>query len=218
MRYIQKKAEPESLKKYRRKENAYFDGYKEKEDVRENLLKEQGYLCGYCMRRIQGCSETKIEHVVPQSTLRDNEKETLNYKIMLGVCYGNEAKGRKFKNFTCDAHKRNTDLKVNPFDKNCIAKIKYTSNGMIDSEDEDVKHDLVDTLNLNCDEADVYLVKNRREVLNACKDKLKRMQKSGIWSRSILEKMFKEYKEPDKDGKLKPYSGIVMWYLEKRLQ
>ena len=110
MRYIQKKAEPESLKKYRRKENAYFDGYKEKEDVRENLLKEQGYLCGYCMRRIRRCSETKIEHLVPQSALRDNEKETLNYKIMLGVCYGNEAKGRKFKSFTCDAHKRNTDV------------------------------------------------------------------------------------------------------------
>ena len=45
----------------------------------KHLLKEQGYLCGYCMRRLQNCADTKIEHIVPQSFLKENEKETLNY-------------------------------------------------------------------------------------------------------------------------------------------
>lgn len=79
MRYIQKGNEPESLTQYKKNKNAYFDGYSKKDDVREQLLKEQGYLCGYCMRRLQNCADTKIEHIVPQSFLKENEKETLNY-------------------------------------------------------------------------------------------------------------------------------------------
>ena len=41
MRYIQKGNEPESLTQYRKNQNAYFDGYSRKDDVREKLLKEQ---------------------------------------------------------------------------------------------------------------------------------------------------------------------------------
>lgn len=73
------------------------------------------------------------------------------------------------------------------------------------------------TLNLNYDGADAYLVMNRREVLNACKEKLAKMKKNGMWSKSMLRKILKEYEMPDEQGRLKPYSGIVLWYLEKRL-
>ena len=217
MRYIQKGEEPESLTQYKKNKNAYFDGYSNKDDVRENLLKEQGYLCGYCMRRLKQCSDVKIEHIVPQSVLGGNERETLNYKIMLGVCYGNAKKGRPYKCLTCDAHRKNADLNINPFDENCIKKIKYKSDGRIYSEDKEIDTDLNDTLNLNYDGEDAYLVKNRREVLEACRQKLERMQKMGIYKRSLLEKMLCEYEERDENGQLKPYSGIVIWYLNKKL-
>lgn len=217
MRYIQKKDEPGSLTQYRKNANAYFDGYKGKNDVRENLLKEQGYLCGYCMRRLKNYKEVKIEHVVTQSMLKANERETLNYKIMLGVCYGNEKKGRPDKFLTCDAHRHNKDLKVNPYDRNCIKMIAYKPDGFIYSEDKEINEDLNSTLNLNYDGADVYLMKNRREVLKACKEKLRTIQKNGVWKQSILEKMLQEYEEPDGQGYLKPYSGIAIWYLKKRL-
>lgn len=50
MIYIKKGKEPDSLTKYKKQKFAYYDGYKEKDDVREMLLKEQGYLCAYCMK------------------------------------------------------------------------------------------------------------------------------------------------------------------------
>ena len=45
MIYIKKGNEPDSLTKYRKKKFAYYDGYKDKDDIRKNLLEEQGYLC-----------------------------------------------------------------------------------------------------------------------------------------------------------------------------
>ena len=217
MRYIEKGEEPETLILYKKNSNAYFDGYSDKDDVRKNLLKEQGYLCGYCMRRLKEYNDVKIEHIVPQSMLKNDEKETLNYRIMLGVCYGNKQKGRPLTHLTCDAHRQNIDLKVNPFDKNCIRKIKYKENGLIYSDDKEINKDLDITLNLNYDGSDAYLMKNRREVLTACKQKLKRMQESGMWKKSMLERVLQEYEQVDEGGRLKPYSGIAVWYLEKRL-
>ena len=74
MRYIQKKSEPESLTKYKKQKGAYYDGYDRKDDVRESLLKEQGYLCGYCMKRLDSCEQVKIEHIMPQSKLLEDER------------------------------------------------------------------------------------------------------------------------------------------------
>jgi len=54
MRYIPKKIsnEPASLRATRLTDGANFDSTN-KSDIREALLKEQGYLCAYCMRRIE---------------------------------------------------------------------------------------------------------------------------------------------------------------------
>ena len=120
MRYIRKGEEPESLTQYKKESNAYYDGYADKDDIRRNLMEDQGYLCGYCMRRLNDISDVKIEHIVPQSTLKDDEKKALDYRIMVGVCYGNEKKGRRKECLTCDAHRGSKDLYVDPFDENNI--------------------------------------------------------------------------------------------------
>ena len=54
-----------------------------KDAIRRELLKEQGYLCAYCMRRIKSVEETKIEHWVPQEKL--TKEQGLDYSNMLGV-------------------------------------------------------------------------------------------------------------------------------------
>ena len=87
MIYIKKGNEPDSLTKYRKKKFAYYDGYKDKDDIRKNLLEEQGYLCAYCMRRIDK-KRMKIEHWYPEEHLTDIE--CLNYQNMLGVCLGHK--------------------------------------------------------------------------------------------------------------------------------
>ena len=49
---------------YRHQINARFDDMDPdvKIQLRESLLKEQGHLCAYCMKRIIDAKDTKIEH------------------------------------------------------------------------------------------------------------------------------------------------------------
>lgn len=215
MRYIQKKSEPESLTQYKKKQGAYYDGYDKKDDVRESLLKEQGYLCGYCMKRLETCDQVKIEHIVPQSKLLEDERAALDYRIMLGVCYGNE--GHPKREQTCDAHRGNEKLTVDPFNESSISLIKYQSDGTIYSDNADINEDLDITLNLNYNGPGVYLKENRKAALAACKDKLKTIKRQGCWSKSMLQRMLIEYERPDAEGKLKPYSGIVIDYLNRKI-
>ena len=56
-----------------------------KKTLRESLLKEQGYLCAYCMRRINDAQDTKIEHYKARTP--ENE---LQYHNLLAVCKGGE--------------------------------------------------------------------------------------------------------------------------------
>lgn len=217
MRYIKKGEEPKTLTEYKKFENAYYDGYKDKDEIKEYLLKEQGYLCGYCMRRLSSVKETKIEHLVPQSKLGD-ERQALNYKIMVGVCYGNIGGDRKKEQLTCDAHRGNEPMVISPFDKNCIDKIKYDTTGRIFSDYKEVDRDLNETLNLNYNGKNAFLMLNRRKTLEVLKNKIIKCQKKGIWNQTLLKKFLQQYEQPDKEGKLIPYSGIAIWYLRKRLR
>ena len=44
----------------------------ETDNLRKSLLEEQGYICCYCMSRID-CKNSKIEHFKPQSLHRDKQ-------------------------------------------------------------------------------------------------------------------------------------------------
>ena len=92
---------------------ADFDGL-DKTELRENLLKEQGYICAYCMKRIRDEKDTKIEHYRARNM--DNE---LEYTNLLAVCYGNQITTASVtktgkKRFTCDTMKGNQVLNINP--------------------------------------------------------------------------------------------------------
>ena len=56
MKYIQKniKNEPDTLKAYRSTPNATYTGFADtRQLLKTALCKEQGYICCYCMRRIE---------------------------------------------------------------------------------------------------------------------------------------------------------------------
>lgn len=213
MIYIKKGTEPESLTKYRKEKFAYYDGYKDKDDVREKLLEEQGYLCAYCMRRIDK-EHMKIEHWYSEEKLSDVER--LNYQNMLGACLGH-IEGTKGSDDTCDTHKGKSLIKVNPLDKSTLVHIQYSSaTGAIFADDEDVQQDIDKTLNLN---AERHLLKeNRKELLNTLITEMRKMQKQGTWNKKVLETTRARYESVDANGKKKEYAGIALWYLDKRIK
>ena len=224
MRYIEKHAEPKSLTAYKKHANAYYDGC-DKDDIRKQLLEDQGYLCAYCMRRIPEkiaakngsiIDKMKIEHWFPESQCSEQQK--LDFRNMLGVCMGNA--GHPHSETTCDVHRKDKILTINPLDRDMVKKIRYnTHTGEILSDDDQINKDLNSTLNLNYEGSDFSLPLNRRNALDACLDRIRVLSrnKSGAWRKSLLKRMLRVYESKDADGKYLEYSGIVIWYLRKRL-
>ena len=121
MIYIKKGIEPRSLIEHRCTPGATFDGL-DKTELRECLLKEQGYLCAYCMKRIHNERDTKIEHYRAR-----NSENQLEYANLLAVCYGNQSNSNGEvrygkKRLTCDSMKGSQPLHINPQNEEDITK------------------------------------------------------------------------------------------------
>ncbi len=218
---IQRGQEPGSLLRYRKSNpDACYDELppKEKEDIRKQMWEEQGHLCAYCMRNIKHPNDVRIEHYRAQNPENEdyNAASTLDYKNMLGVCYGNSlVKGTDPEDMTCDAHRKNEKLTINPYDIRSIRKIKYTTDGYITSDDADINKDVDQTLNLNCKSSS--LPENRKAVLEAEKKNIETVCK-GKGHNTYLTVLQKRYEHYLTEGERTPYSGIVIAWLEKLLK
>ena len=231
---IIKGKEPQALLSYRtnkwnpvekQKIQPTYDGMptEVKDEVKEHLLREQGYLCAYCMRRLSSVKKTKIEHWIAEKYLSEDEK--LDYHNMLGVCYGKDENsdekayvGKEYE--ICDRHRGSDMLHIDPRLEKDMETIFYRSkDGTIWSSDEVLNNDLDKTLNLNC-RAPFFLPENRKEVLEAVINKLNKtkVKNDGTWKKSLLFKLKRQYESKDKRGYLEPYAGIALWYLNKRLK
>ncbi|MCR5836179.1 MAG: TIGR02646 family protein [Lachnospiraceae bacterium] len=212
MLLINKGKPPNSLISYRKEKYAYFDGCN-KEDIRQALLKEQGNLCAYCMRRID-ITNMKIEHWYPENLMDDNG--CLEYNNMLACCVGhNEGDSGKYD--TCDTHKKDTVIYIDPRNSEHINQIQYRSkDGTIYSDNDCFNKDLDIVLNLNSETH--YLKQNRKEALDSFKQFMIKRKISGQWNENMLKKVLNEYDTKDENGERKEYSGIILWYIKRKLK
>ena len=189
---VKRGKEPNSLLKFR-KENPDADYETDMptdvlKDIREQMWEEQ-------------------EH---------DKKATLDFKWMLGVCYGNSlVRGVKPEDKTCDAHRGNTELTVNPFDEMSARKIKYKADGSIYSEDTEINKDVTETLNLNCQA--LSLPQTRKNVLMAEKSRIMRKCK-GKSQDTFMHELERTYASLVQEGNLTPYCGIIISWLEEKLK
>lgn len=218
MLYIKKQHEPNQLRVDKRNGLKSYDELKTstKNAIKESLLNEQGFLCAYCMQRINAKNST-IEHYIPQNSkdFPADDLLSITYSNMLAVCCGNTEVG-KHKNeneLICDKHRGNTSLTVNPLDEHSIEKISYKADGTIYSNDVDIQNDLDEILNLNCEA--VLLKQNRKAVLDAVKQAIFKKSKDAISKRQLENILIKMYHK--KDGEYIPFVGIAIWYLKKKL-
>ncbi|NJO01057.1 MAG: TIGR02646 family protein [Bacteroidia bacterium] len=181
MKHIQKDIanEPQSLRDYRNNTpNAVYDGGNfDTQALKTALLKEQGYLCAYCLGKIglelgaNNKPKVEVEHVKPR---KKYPKDELDYNNMVAVCNGlSEIYPDKVKVHHCDKTQGSEGKmngmvelkKLNPLHKASSEDlIGYNLNGKIKSFklDPDVEHDLNTALNLNNDS----LMKNRRVIID----------------------------------------------------
>ncbi len=216
---IRKGKEPVKLLRYRQQNNASYEQMDKdvKEALLEKLLEEQGHICAYCMRRIPegkkmpvGIPSVSIEHWFPRNPdSQEDIGQGLDYKNMFAVCSGNRGCGNK-DGLTCDAHRGNRPIKVNPCDKNTLHGITYTSSGRIQSSDPDVNEDLNKTLNLNSEY--ISLPENRKQALQMLINEVKKNCGKGDISLYCKRKL--EQIRSLSDHK-PPYVGILIYWLEK---
>lgn len=221
MRYIQKSAPPSSLIQVVKNG---LQGYEElpntvKKDIQRQLLQDQGGLCAYCMKRID-LNSIQIEHYFPRHPQNPDDAEkgkrlSLDFKNLLGVCDGGKSMGYDGKNLTCDAHRGNAPLTVNPLNRESIRKIKYSHDGTIYSDDESVNHDLNETLNLNSEAAN--LARNRKSVLDRFIQSyiMKKYANKRI-TKEEWHHLYEKTQSRDQDGNLLPYVGILEYFIHKK--
>lgn len=114
---INKAKEPKSWMLHRLTPGAKYEPSPE---LRKALLNEQGYICAYCMRRIDDeASKTRIEHVIPQSKL--SIADAMDYSNMVICCTG-DISGCDGSVTHCDRHKENSLISFSPFDITTLGK------------------------------------------------------------------------------------------------
>jgi uncharacterized protein (TIGR02646 family) len=191
-----------------KKETPGFTQYEPTDDLRMALLKEQGFICAFCMREIpvkdKGVKETsKIEHL---KSRKDRHDLQLDYNNMVICCPGYlKAEAH------CDKSKGSTSVTFTLFTNLLPDTLTYSiKNGTISSRNTIWNKEVNDILNLN----NKLLAYNRLYVLTGIKEVLENKK----WKKAKIEEKLEEWVNPDTNGKLKPYCGIVIWYLQKKLR
>jgi len=212
MKAIKKAKEPASLLAHRKNSHANYDNYSKKDDLRDSLVKEQGYICCYCMQRISSNAEKmKIEHHQPQKKYPDLQ---LDYQNLLASCKGNDGDSKHLPRH-CDTSKGEQEITINPADKskNCETLIKYKNNGLIYSDDPIINRELNDILNLNTP----ILVNNRKAIIDQVKKEIINIKgKKAGWSFSDIKTQIQKY-ESKTNGKYRTFCQIVIYFLKKRI-
>jgi uncharacterized protein (TIGR02646 family) len=214
MRHIQKGAEPASWLAYRKTPNAT---YKATADLRAALLHEQGFLCGYCMKRINHADErvatTRIEHIKCQTVDRkEDTSRSLDYNNMILCCDGGEKEGRDFH---CDKLKQDSDLSFSPLDERVLQLFTFSGSGIMQATDFSIQAEIGDknnigVLNLN----NARLVRNRKAVIDGLIHELGR----GTWTKATLREKRRHWSELDSDGRFKEFNQVAIYYLDKKLR
>ncbi|WP_294280684.1 retron system putative HNH endonuclease [uncultured Chryseobacterium sp.] len=220
MKQITKFQEPNSLLQHRAQQFAHFDNIPNvtKEELKQNLLSEQGHICCYCMRRIPEKSSPymKVEHFKCQDHFQDLQ---LDYKNLLGACTGNEGHPKKLQ--TCDTQKANEALTINPLNTNpsCETLFKFNSEGEMSSisDDETIDKQINAILNLNMQS----LKDARKEVYYVVQERVraesKRTKKDKPAFLRFLNQELQMWQSKT-DGKFRPYCLVAIYYLTKKLR
>jgi uncharacterized protein (TIGR02646 family) len=225
MKQINKIPEPHSLIQHRANQPAYYSGLtlQAKEDLRQNLLSEQGHICCYCLKRIPEKVEKdgrvsydmKVEHYQCQDHFPLLQ---LTYSNLLGSCTGNEGKPKKLQ--TCDTRKGNDTITINLLTNApiCETLLKYNAEGEISSVDDNeaLNRQLNDILSLNMQ----TLKDGRREVYLEVQKKAEAESKQ-MGTGQLKLKYFEAEKQKwlsKSESKYKPFCMVAVHYLTKKIR
>ncbi|MDD4856142.1 MAG: hypothetical protein PHQ22_04775 [Sulfuricurvum sp.] len=208
MLQIYKQEPPRSFVRHQRAFNAEFNNIPRltKLILKKSLLEEQGFLCAYCMSKIN-CDNIKIEHWRSQSKKKYPFLQ-LAYSNLFAVCNGNE--NNPPSNQYCDTKKGNKDLKFNLANQNLNIEeiVYYSSSGEIKSIDADFEDELNEVLGLNISQ----LKDSRKKVLDSIINIIMNQN-----DKHSIQNFIQRWSSIDSSGHKKPYCAVALYFLRKKL-
>jgi uncharacterized protein (TIGR02646 family) len=197
MLWIQKNRPPDCIEVLQKTDGADWSSVHsdQKEEMRQALLQEQGYLCAYCMSRVANNTTTTVEHWQPRS---DIGTDPFHWPDLLAVCPGGGA-GASPDQQHCDRSRGAASLTVHPAKPGLEQKVRYDADGTIylDGKSEN-------PLNLN-----FKLIKQNRAAIV----EFIRQQATDI---ATTRRLIAHYQGRDGDNQRRPYAGIALYFLERR--
>lgn len=208
---IDKSKEPAVFSRIKTKRKNYDELVSsEKDELKKCLLEEQGYLCAYCMSKINIDNST-IEHYIPRNGKNGNNTLSLDYRNLFAVC--DTTRGLPKALQTCDVKKGDDLLHIDPRERSHIETIQYEHNGKIKSTFDkgfnNFDDDLNSLLNLNSNQ----LKHNRKNAYITLLKKMNR-KKQTTWKNEFINRYIE--KLSSSDDKL-PYSGFLIFMLKHKL-
>ena len=141
MKHIRKNAEPQTFTEWKmhHKDNKQLHyGMLVgdlKQEVKDALLAEQGYICCYCERRLTN-HNSHIEHLRPQS---DPAADPLDYTNLLCSCQKLLDKGAPRHCGNLKGQWYDEELLVSPLDPSCETRFAFNADGKIKpAQDQDL--------------------------------------------------------------------------------
>lgn len=215
MQYIEKGPEPLSLKKYKETPGVCFVDLKKevKLEVKESLLREQGYICCYCGKRIELDESTIVEHLLCREQYPDRD---LEYGNLLASCDGGQGERcgqreqqRKKIPIHCDQKKGNASIEISPLCPNCEDRFMYDEEGSIYGGSNTAQQ-VIDKLGLNC-----ATVKNfRKHAIKAYAIYLDYPELTKAYP-DFWQKRLEYNSTRDSEGKFPDYCFAARYYIKK---
>lgn len=187
-----------------------FDRDFNKSESRKHLVKEQGYLCAFCLRRISEVNPTESPtgtihaHWMP---LEQAPERIFDWDNLFGTCSGVTGTVRH-----CDASQGNQVLTLKPDDPAIERQLRYRESGRVEAVGEEQSREVNEVLNLNHER----LVENRKAVLDVVRKELS--QYKNTCSQSELMRIRKRWELPNQNGQLPPYNRVALDYLDRKIQ
>ena len=197
----------------------------EKSFIRKQLFSEQKGICAYCMRRISDDGSSTIEHWLPISA---DATQALEYSNMMLSCDGGRKTGNENARrvLSCDAAKEDNTIKISPYNKDQMAKIRYNRDGYlyIYPKDSELQNDIDYVLKLNGEidkngkkisDTSNGLVRGRKQVYQYYERYIKNLDKRGKALEGAIRKKINEITDSEEYPE---FAGVWLYFLNRKIR
>ena len=215
MKYIKKNQAPQDFTAWKKLANENWQPNwnnfqkPEKNSVHNSLLKEQGFICCYCGRRIN-LTDSHVEHLKPRNKYPDL---ALDYTNFIASCQG-ESENPPPIPVHC-GHKKaewyEENLMVSPLDNNCDDFFRYADDGQIlptqDLTKQAAAKETINRLALDINK----LKKMREQAIEGILDVIDTL------NNNEKRKLIDGFEQPNQNGEYEEFCSAIVHILKQYL-